>query len=206
MVISLAFYCVKGVGSDRNLRHREERAVLVSTPKRKRMSVLRICGGLSVAALLMWEVAAPTGAFAETLGRFSRHGLDISVVMEEPEGSVPVALTMPVDVATHHVEVIARFAKGNPYGGVPGAFFPYLGVVVIFTYEKGTESIQARLHPLAHTHEPGLHYGVNVRLPRKGNYRVTVTVDPPSDWDLGRHNDVRGWFQPIAIPLGYKWK
>lgn len=166
----------------------------------------RVCRRLFMGALVMGGVSAALPVSAAVLSEISKSGVDLRVVLEDPEPSSPAGRTLPVDVATHHVEVIARFAKGNPYGGAPGSFFPYLKIRAVFVHEADGRVVQARLHPLAHGHDPGFHYGANVRLPTKGRYRVVVSVDPPSDEDLGRHEDVKGWFEPILMKLDYTWK
>ena len=170
------------------------------------MPILKICVRLFGVAILLWGLGTRAVASGEALGQVIKYGVETKVVVEDPEATFPATHTMPVNVATHHVEVISRFAEGNPYGGTPGAFFPYLHVTASFVHEATGRIVKKRLYGIAHGHRPGLHYGTNLRLPEKGKYGVTITVDPPSDWEIGRHNDVKGWFEPITIKLQFVWK
>ena len=144
---------------------------------------------------LFWSSIA--SADEQVLAREAREGLSIVVVSEAAEGVHPPDLTLPANQATHHIEVLATFTEGNPYGGRPGDFFPYLRLFVATRQAGGEEVLRARLIPLAHHH--GLHYGANVKLLEKGRYEMTLRVEPPGEQEMGRHDDVQGWFEPFEM-------
>jgi len=107
-----------------------------------------------------------------------------------------------------HLEADIHAAADNPSGFVEGSWMPYLVVGYVLTRLDSGEQRHGHLMPMVARDGP--HYGDNVKLLGVGDYRLTLTVAPPSAnsrVDFGRHTDretgVAPWFAPFMAEFTF---
>lgn len=101
-----------------------------------------------------------------------------------------------------HLEADIHAATDNPNGFAEGAWVPHLVVHYELTKLGVDQPQRGELMPMVASDGP--HYGDNVKLDGPGDYRLVLTIAPPSanpHVHFGRHVDretgVSPWFEPF---------
>lgn len=105
-----------------------------------------------------------------------------------------------------HLEADVKATEGNPNGFAKDEFVPYLKLKYKLTPADSNAAIdQGALMPMVAA--DGLHYGASIAMPKKGSYRLTYSVEPPSAGGLGRHSDpvtgVAPWWDPFEVTFDW---
>lgn len=105
-----------------------------------------------------------------------------------------------------HIEADVHAVENNPNGFALGEFIPYLKIRYKIEPREGKGDPQeGLLTPMVAS--DGLHYGANVLMPLRGNYKLRYFIEPPSVGGLGRHTDsqsgVAAWWKPFEAD--YDW-
>ncbi|MDR3632365.1 MAG: iron transporter [Isosphaeraceae bacterium] len=105
-----------------------------------------------------------------------------------------------------HLEADVKATERSPHGFAKDEFVPYLKIAYKITPAAGGPAIdQGDLKPMVAG--DGLHYGASIAMPKKGEYRLTYSFQPPSAGGLGRHSDpvtgVAPWWEPFEVT--FEW-
>ncbi len=130
-------------------------------------------------------------------------GMEIAAVFLQPIEMDPPGMMRDAAGADIHLEADIHALAHNANGFAEGDWMPYLVVRYALTKLDSDEQQRGELMPMVASDGP--HYGDNVKLMGLGNYRLVLTVDPPSanaHAHFGRHTDketgVDPWFEPIT--------
>jgi uncharacterized protein involved in high-affinity Fe2+ transport len=112
------------------------------------------------------------------------------------------------DPSLIHLEADVRATEGNLNGFAMHEFVPYLKIRYTISPAAGGPPVhQGELIPMVAG--DGLHYGVNITMPRAGSYRLTYQIAPPSVGGLGRHSDpatgVAPWWPPFEATFDWDY-
>lgn len=95
--------------------------------------------------------------------------------------------------------------EGNPHGFAKGEWVPYLTVRYRIEPSAGGKDVSGTLH--ARMSASGPSYAGKVAMPGPGNYRLTLTIEPPFLEALARVTDpavgVAPWWEPFR--QGFDW-
>lgn len=124
----------------------------------------------------------------------------------------PIAMegmpALPAGGDVIHLEADIHATEGNANGFAKDEFVPYLKIRYTITAADGGVVIhQGDLMPMIA--RDGLHYGANVAMPTVGAYRLTFSIEPPSEGGLGRHSDpitgVAPWWGPFEVAFDWDY-
>jgi len=96
-----------------------------------------------------------------------------------------------------HIEMLANWSKKAPKGSPIGGFVAYLKVIATIESANG-KIIQVELTPHLNITD-NLHYAQNIKLPGRIDelYKVTFTIYPPKNNELGIHYDWKEGIGPL---------
>jgi uncharacterized protein involved in high-affinity Fe2+ transport len=110
-----------------------------------------------------------------------------------------------------HLEADVKATKDNPNGFADGEFVPYLKIhyrIEPTGAGAAGPALDGELTPMVA--RDGLHYGAAVSMPRRGRYRLTYAIRPPSAGGLGRHDDpetgVDPWWAPFNASFDWDYQ
>jgi hypothetical protein len=127
-------------------------------------------------------------------------GMKITIAESPPETFTVFSGTQETEVtptsgdSIHLMVVLADDQTGDP--------IPYATVWASITDSSGRTVFDARLWPMI-SRTMGTHYGINVPLPAKGIYDISVQVGPPQGGRLPEYTDV--WTQPHTVTAKFEW-
>ena len=131
------------------------------------------------------------------------HGMKLAPVYLHAVGTDPEGGSWgpPPDTSDIHLELDVTAARGNRHGFKPGSFVPSLTIHYTLTYLATGASEEGELWGMVANDGP--HYGINVKMPGAGRYRLTLLVQPPDRAGFGRHIDretgVPAWWEPFEV-------
>jgi len=165
---------------------------------------------VSVASLLGLVAALPCAALAleVPIGKpKTLHGLRIAaaysgaVAMDEYWGGPPP------DEADIHLEADIHAIKGNRYGFRAGEWISYLTINYSLELLGTDKKLSGQLWQMMA--KDGPHYGLNLKMPGPGRYRLTYRIGSPSEWGLSRHTDresgVDPWWEPFEVEWTFQY-
>jgi uncharacterized protein involved in high-affinity Fe2+ transport len=108
-----------------------------------------------------------------------------------------------------HIEADIHATADNKNGCALNEFIPYLTVRYTIVPQgetsKTIEPIRGPLRPMVA--RDGWHYGASISMPTAGRYRLTYTIEPPSE--AGRHSDaatgVDPWWKPFEVTFDWDY-
>jgi uncharacterized protein involved in high-affinity Fe2+ transport len=114
------------------------------------------------------------------------HGMKLAAVYLQAVPWEPTGESWgpPPEQSDVHLEADVSAVKGNRHGFAPGAWIPALTIRYTLVHESGARQ-EGHLFPMVA--KDGPHYGVNVKLPGRGRYTLTLLVQPPELTGFGRH-------------------
>lgn len=135
------------------------------------------------------------GGEADRVGTEVVKDMEISLYMESPKmGMIMPAGMKMVKNPTHHLEVKTHDVKTK-------AFIPYLTIETTVTNTQTNQSFKAKVPPMIGS---SFHYGMNVSLPGKGSYKITLAIQPP---DLMRYAQSKDkWATPANLTFDFEHK
>lgn len=130
-------------------------------------------------------------------------GMEVAAVFLQPIEMDPPGMMRDAAQSDIHLEADIHAVADNPNGFAEGDWMPYLVLRFELTKLDTGERLEGELMPMVASDGP--HYGDNVKLMGLGNYRLVLTVAPPSTnahAHFGRHTDketgVAPWFEPFT--------
>jgi len=162
--------------------------------------------GIALAIMIaMAAIASDVSAKEYPIGKpKTLNGMEVGAVYLQPIEMDPPDVMRPAAESDVHLEADIKSVKGNPNGFAEGDWLPYL--VVRYELAKvGTDwTAKGDLMPMVANDGP--HYGDNVKLMGPGKYKLTLTIQPPSEnahAHFGRHVDketgVGPWFKTFSV-------
>ncbi len=137
-------------------------------------------------------------------------GMDVAAVYLQPVEMEPPGMMREAKESDVHLETDIKAAKENPNGFARGDWIPYLAVSFVLTKDGDPEPIKGVMMPMVASDGP--HYGDNVKLKGPGNYKLKLTVMPPSEnthAHFGRHVDketgVGPWFKTFSVEYDFTY-
>ncbi len=163
---------------------------------------LKIAG---VAAVALCGIAFSAAAKEYPIGQAQeKEGMRIAAVYLQPIEMDPPGMMREAKDSDVHLEADIKAAKGNPNGFAEGDWMPYLRVDFELVKLDDKKSLKGEFMPMVANDGP--HYGDNVKLFGPGKYKLTLTIQPPSDnthAHFGRHVDketgVGPWFKTFTV-------
>jgi hypothetical protein len=167
--------------------------------------------GIGAAALLgltMLVSPAASPAVEVRIGRPQEaHGVRIAASYSAPVSMDEYWGGPPPEEADIHLEADVHATRKNRHGFRPGDWIPYLSIT--YTLERlGTGTmLSGQLWQMVARDGP--HYGLNLRLPGPGRYRLTYRIGSPAEWGLSRHTDpvtgVDPWWEPFEVEWTFQY-
>ena len=144
-----------------------------------------------------WAVEVPIGK-PKTL-----HGLRIAAVYSEAVSMDEYWGGPPADEADIHLEADIHAIKGNRYGFRAGEWIPYVSIHYTLELLGTEERLSGQLWQMMA--KDGPHYGLNLKMPGPGRYRLTYRIGSPQEWGLARHTDQESGVDPWWEPFEVEW-
>jgi uncharacterized protein involved in high-affinity Fe2+ transport len=136
------------------------------------------------------------------------HGLRIAAVYSNAVAMDEYWGGPPPEEADIHLEADIHAIKGNRYGFRAGEWISYL--TINYTLELlGTDTkLTGQLWQMMA--KDGPHYGLNLKMPGPGRYKLTYRIGSPKDWGLARHTDpesgVDPWWEPFEVEWTFQYR
>jgi len=168
------------------------------------------CTSTQLALLLLVTLAVPRATLAVEvpIGKpKTLHGLRIAAVY-----SVAVAMDEywggpPPDEADIHLEADIHAIKGNRYGFRAGEWISYLTINYTLELLGTDKKLRGQLWQMMA--KDGPHYGLNLKMPGPGRYRLTYRIGSPQEWGLARHTDpetgVDSWWEAFEVEWTFRY-
>jgi uncharacterized protein involved in high-affinity Fe2+ transport len=161
-------------------------------------AVLAITGIAGVASAAEYPIGKPQ----------TSNSMEISAVYLQPIEMDPPGMMREAKQSDIHLETDIRALAKNPNGFAEGDWIPYLAIQYQLAKTGANETIKGDLMPMVAS--DGAHYGDNVKLAGPGNYKLTLTISPPSanhGAHFGRHVDketgVAEWFKTFTVTYDF---
>lgn len=137
-------------------------------------------------------------------------GLNIAAIYLKPVDMEPAMKAgLSADKADIHLEADITALKDNPHGFGAGEFVPYLTVKYQILDDKKNEVLSGSFMPM--NAGDGSHYGINVKMPGAGNYKLKYFIESPEKQDFLLHTDAetgvpgRFWKKPIEVEFDFPY-
>ncbi|MGD9538845.1 MAG: iron transporter [Gammaproteobacteria bacterium] len=134
--------------------------------------------------------------------------MEVAAVFLQPIEMDPPGMMRDPAESDIHLEADIHAVAGNRNGFAEGDWMPYLVVRYELTELDSGQRQHGELMPMVASDGP--HYGDNVKLMGVGNYRLVLTVAPPTanrHGHFGRHTDketgVAPWFEPFTAEFPF---
>ncbi|MDR3435643.1 iron transporter [Telmatospirillum sp.] len=135
------------------------------------------------------------------------NNMNIAAVYLPPIEMDPPGMDLPASQADIHLEADIHATEGNPNGFGAGEWIPYLTITYRLQNKDTGKVLSGSLMPMVAVDGP--HYGVNLKMPGVGNYKLSLHIDPPSKQGFGRHTDhatgVGKWPQTFDVDYDFKY-
>ena len=137
-------------------------------------------------------------------------GMEIAAVYLQPIEMAPPGMMRAAKDSDLHLEADIKAAKDNKNGYAQGDWIGYLGVKYELTKVGESKVLKGNFMPMVASDGP--HYGDNVKLLGPGNYKLKLTITPPSEKPqshFGRHVDketgVGPWFKTFSVEYEFTY-
>ena len=168
------------------------------------------CARTLLALLLLVTLALPraTWAVEVSIGKpKALHGLRIAAVYSEAVAMDEYWGGPPPDGADIHLEADIHAIKGNRYGFRAGEWISYLTINYTLELLGTDKKLNGQLWQMMA--KDGPHYGLNLKMPGPGRYRLTYRIGSPQEWGLSRHTDpqtgVDPWWEPFEVEWTFQY-
>ena len=122
----------------------------------------------------------------------------------EPKGVMPGS-----DESDIHLEADVKAIKGNKTGFGIEEFVPYITVKYEAKDSSGATVSEGAMMPMNASDGP--HYGINIEMPKAGDYKLKFVLESPEKQGYVLHSDkvtgVEGlfWKKPIELEWDFKY-
>lgn len=165
--------------------------------------------GTTLAALMGTAMSGAAMAAEYPIGKPQiANGMEIGAVYLQPIEMDPPGMMRDARQSDIHLEADIHAVARNANGFAEGDWMPYLVIQYQLSKAGTNEPIKGDLMPMVAS--DGAHYGDNVKLAGPGNYKLTLTISPPSanhGAHFGRHVDketgVAEWFKPFTVTYDF---
>lgn len=109
-----------------------------------------------------------------------------------------------------HLEADIHAEKNNPYGFSFGDWIPFLQVKFNLVNLDNKKKVSGTLLPMSASDGP--HYGLNIKMPGYGRYKLTFTIGAPSRNGYLQHMDKetgvkkKFWRKPFKVSWNFRYK
>lgn len=136
--------------------------------------------------------------------------MEVAAVYLQPVTMEPEGMMRKASDSDIHLEADIHARADNPTGFPDDAWMPYLQIKYRLQKVGSNKVIEGDMMPMVANDGP--HYGDNVKLDGPGKYKLTMTVNPPSQTGhgaFGRHVDketgVGPWFKPFVFSAEFNY-
>jgi len=122
----------------------------------------------------------------------------------EPKGVMPGS-----DESDIHLEADVKAIKGNKTGFGIEEFVPYITVKYEAKDSSGATVSEGAMMPMNASDGP--HYGINIKMPKAGDYKLKFVLESPEKQGYVLHSDKvtgvegRFWKKPIELEWDFKY-
>ena len=122
----------------------------------------------------------------------------------EPKGVMPGS-----DESDIHLEADVKAIKGNKTGFGIEEFVPYITVKYEVKDSGGATIAEGAMMPMNASDGP--HYGINIKMPKAGDYKLKFVLESPEKQSYVLHSDKvtgvegRFWKKPIELEWDFKY-
>ena len=166
--------------------------------------------GASLAFLILIDAAIPYAipAMEVPIGKpKTLHDLQIAAAYSEAVAMDEYWGGPAPDEADIHLEADIHATKGNRYGFHPGEWISYLSINYTLELLGTDKKLSGQLWQMMA--KDGPHYGLNLKMPGPGRYRLTYRIGSPQEWGLSRHTDpetgVDPWWEPFEVEWTFQY-
>ena len=166
--------------------------------------------GASLAFLILIDAAIPYAipAMEVPIGKpKTLHDLQIAAAYSEAVAMDEYWGGPAPDEADIHLEADIHATKGNRYGFRPGEWISYLSINYTLELLGTDKKLSGQLWQMMAKDSP--HYGLNLKMPGPGRYRLTYRIGSPQEWGLSRHTDpetgVDPWWEPFEVEWTFQY-
>jgi len=166
--------------------------------------------GASLVFLILIDAAIPYAipAMEVPIGKpKTLHDLQIAAAYSEAVAMDEYWGGPAPDEADIHLEADIHATKGNRYGFRPGEWISYLSINYTLELLGTDKKLSGQLWQMMA--KDGPHYGLNLKMPGPGRYRLTYRIGSPQEWGLSRHTDpetgVDPWWEPFEVEWTFQY-
>ena len=136
-------------------------------------------------------------------------GISVTPIYFQSVDMEPKGLMPGMDDSDIHLEADVKAIKGNKTGFGIEEFVPYITVKYEAKDSSGATVSEGAMMPMNASDGP--HYGINIKMPKAGDYKLKFVLESPEKQSYVLHSDKvtgvegRFWKKPIELEWDFKY-